>query len=103
MNTYDNIVTKEILKSNQFGITDVNDIESIKGLSFNKDQYLLVTELIAKKDWDSIKKIEEKFEGFREYLDVIKFSNQNKELFIATVYDSDELLQDPEIIDIFKL
>ena len=41
--------------------------------------------------------------GFREYLYILKFFDQNKLFHVATIYDSDELWQDPEIIDIFPL
>ena len=38
---------------------------------------------------------------FQGYLEVIQFKNQDGLNFIVTVYDSIELWQNPQIIDIF--
>jgi hypothetical protein len=40
---------------------------------------------------------------FQEYLEIIQFESQDGLNFLATVYDSIELWQDPQIIDIFSL
>ena len=60
--------------------------------------------LIRKQDWSQINEVNDLPSGeFREYLDIIRFKDQNDKQYVATIYDSDELFQDPQIIDIFLL
>ena len=102
--TWDQIVTKEILLYKDLKITEVNNLESIQSLLFIHGQYQLIVSLIKDKDWESLKAItNENKTGFGEYLDIVKFSDQIKQSFVATIYDNDALWQDPQIIDIFSL
>ena len=79
-------------------------MKSLKSLSFTEEQYKKVRGLIKKQDWSQINEINDLPSGeFREYLDIIKFKDQNGKQYVATIYDSDELFQDPQIIDIFPL
>ena len=105
-NSYGNLVTKTILSCKDFNIKEVNDLESIKSMIFNVEQYILITSLIKEQDWKNLKNLDDKTNstnGFRQYLEIIKFFDQNKKAHIATIYDSDELWQDPQVIDIFPL
>ena len=38
-----------------------------------------------------------------EYLDIMIFKDQNNKTYTTTVYDNNELWQDPQIIDIFAM
>ena len=104
INLWDQRVTKEILWHIDFIITEVNNLEVIKDLFYERKDYSNITDLIIKQDWEGLKNIkDEKQTGFREYLHLLKFSDQNKKHYLVTIYDSDELWQDPEIIDIFPI
>jgi len=41
-------------------------------------------------------------EPFGQYLDVYQFLDGQKKVFLATVYDSDELWQDPELLELIE-
>ena len=41
-------------------------------------------------------------DGF-EHLDIMSFTDQNEKSYLVTVYDSNELWQDPEVMDIYPL
>ena len=76
-----------IVENNTFGITSVVDFESIKSIYLNRQSYHWLASLIRAKGARS--------PTLREYLEVIQFESQNGWKFIAIVYDSDELWQDP--------
>ena len=101
LNSYEKLVIETILSCKDFDIKEVNNIVTIKSLIFIQDQYNLITDLIKKQDWENIKTLENNSNEFNEYLEIIKFTDQNKKTHIATIYDSDELWQDPQVIDIF--
>jgi hypothetical protein len=101
MNSFDSNVTKEILASNKFGVTELVNIESLRDAYFEKEKYVIIEQLIKNGDFDSIKQMPEN--KTPEYLHVIKFTDQRGKAFVVTVYDSDELWQDPQVIEIFEL
>ena len=104
VNIWDQKLIKEILLHVDFKITEVNEPEVIQSALFKKEKYPFIISLIKNKDWEGLKMNEDQNSaGFREYLYILKFFDQNKLFHVATIYDSDELWQDPEIIDIFPL
>ncbi|MEO7522878.1 MAG: hypothetical protein ABIT58_02225 [Ferruginibacter sp.] len=101
---WDEIVINSILADKAYGIKQVNNFELFSTLTFNKDRYPEIIHLINEQDWGALKTFDNPNRtGFREYLVVIKFSDENQKLHVATVYDSDELMQDPQIVDIITL
>ena len=100
---YDSYVIKSILSVNEFGITAVRNLESLKCIYFSRDVYLIMKELILNGNIQAIKNFLENNDekSFGEYLDILKFSDQCEHTYIATVYDSNEMWQDPQIIEIF--
>lgn len=93
-----------ILTNNVYGVTEVRDLKSIRSLLFDKENYPDVMRAIENKDWDSLQSFDgEKKNGFGEYLHIVTFSDQEGRAFAATVYDNDELWQDPELVDIIQL
>ncbi len=104
LNKWNDLVIEAILLNNNLRITEVNNFEIIKSLFFDKEKYQSIISLLEAKDFDGIKALEIKSKGeFGEYLEIIKFSDQTNKSYIATIYDSDELWQDPELIDIIHL
>jgi hypothetical protein len=101
--TFDEFVVRSILANKTFGITEVADLRSIKSMFLERDRYPFIVSLIRDKNLAELMKMPEgiKHPTFQEYLAVIQFKSQDGLNFIATVYDSIELWQDPQIIDIF--
>jgi hypothetical protein len=92
---------KIILADKECRITEVNELESVKYLRFNYEEYPAVEQLLKNNNWHQINETQEPDNGFREYLEIILFKDQSKRPFVAAVYDSDALEQDPQLIDIF--
>ena len=102
-NTWNDLVIRAILFDNATEIKEVHNFESIQSLLFDSEKYPRIISLIKSKTLDGLKEFDiEKKNELREYLDIIKFSDQNNNTYVATIYDNDELWQDPQIIDIIS-
>lgn len=95
-------VVKSILANNQFGITEVKGIESLKSIYFLREEYPKIEKLIKEKNIEVIKLLPENQSQAGEYLDIMMFKDQDSKKYIVTVYDSIELSQDPQIIEIYS-
>jgi hypothetical protein len=100
---YDEYVIKNILANNKFGITGINNLESLKSRYFIADEYPEIENLIVKHNIKEIKLLSDNQSEELEYLDILKFTDQNENSYIVTVYDSNVLEQDPQIIKIYTL
>ncbi len=103
MASYHKYVIACILANKEFDINEVHNLEDIADMIFDRELYPSICSLIKEKNWDAVKSIEIPAHGFREYLSIYTFIDQNQNQYAATTYDSDELWQDPELIDIFPL
>jgi len=102
-NTFDNHVVSNIIVNNRFGITQVKNIENIKSIYFLSEEYSNIEKLIESKDVQAIKLYQEDQPQTEEYLDIILFEDQSKNKYVAAIYDSIRLEQDPQIIEIYLL
>ena len=101
---YNSFITELILLDSEYNIKEVSDLESVRVLLFSEEHYKKVRSLIKKQDWDQINETKDLSTGeFREYVNIMRFKDQNRKQYVTTIYDSDELFQDPQIIDIFPL
>jgi hypothetical protein len=101
---YDNYIADLILSDAEYNIKEVRDLESVKFVLFIEEQYKKIQDLIKKQEWKKVNELKDLSAGeFREYLDIKKFKDQDGKQYVTTIYDSDELFQDPQIIDIFPL
>jgi len=100
--TFESYVVKGIMGNNEFGIRSINHLESIKSMNLERENYPNIVQLIRKKDYDSIRELPAGVKDF-EYLEIMKFKDQDNMEYIVTVYSGDELSQDPQIIDVFQL
>ncbi len=103
LNKYDTLVIKEILANKEFSITEVLNFENKKSAFFDREQYPKVISLLKQSNWEELDKLVISQTGFGEYLEIVIFSDENSRSYVATIYDSDELYQDPQLIDIFLL
>ncbi len=98
--TFNSFVIKGILANNEFGITKVNELKSIQSVVFDFSEYPVAEELIKSGQFYFVN--QSCVQTFpREYLEIMKFTDQHSDRYLVTVYDSDELWQDPQIIKIF--
>ncbi|TMI62463.1 MAG: hypothetical protein E6H07_13675 [Bacteroidetes bacterium] len=101
---WDVIVIKQLIPSNNLGITQIRNFTTIKNLYFEKESYANILNLIKANDLKAVRGIEQlPKKGFGEYLHIVTFTDQDHQNYAITVYDSDELYQNPEIIDIILL
>lgn len=100
-NKYNEFIKKIILVDKEHRFTEVNELESVKYLAFKYEEYPTIKQLLKNNNWQQINAPQESAKDFREYLEIVLFKDQNKMPFIAAIYDSDALEQDPQIIDIF--
>jgi hypothetical protein len=94
-------ITDTILKNNSFGIMEIKKIEILKCLNFNKEEYSFIVDLIKSKKVEDITKFPDSKPKTFEDLTIIRFYDQNSKEHIVTIYDTDELWQDAEILEIF--
>jgi len=104
LNIWEQQIINKILSYKDFPITLVKDFEVFLMLSFNRNTYPAIVNSIKIKDWQTLKGNKDECEtDFKEDLTLIRFLNQDNQNCLATIYDSNELWQDPEVIDIFVL
>jgi hypothetical protein len=103
LSKYDALIVKDILANNEFAIQIISDLESIHTRYFVQPEYAEIKKLIQEKNIESIKKFRKDGIKRNEYLDIMTFRDQDKNQYIVTIYDSDELWQDPQVIEIYKL
>ncbi len=99
--TYDDYVIRGVLANNDFDINEVNEIKYVKTMSFLFGEYPSIKEMIQKGELDKVIDLPSSQEDTIEILDITTFSDQHKRMFIVTIYDSLNVEQDPQIIEIF--
>ena len=105
ISSFEKQVIEQIIRKDSFGITAVNRLDNVKSIYFSQPDYSSISQLVKQRKWytinndldDTIRK------SFREYLYVEVFADQDAKEYAAMIYDSDELWQDPEIIEIIPL
>ncbi|MBN8855309.1 MAG: hypothetical protein BGO55_26870 [Sphingobacteriales bacterium 50-39] len=100
---YDDYIRRSILLNNEFGIKDIRDLEQLKSMSLIREEYPRIAELAKNKDVESIKNLQPSTVKTSEYIAIMQFADQGGEKYIVTTYDNDDLSQDPQVIDIFKM
>jgi len=71
-------------------------------MHFDKASYSTIVELIVAGDLDAISDIDIIQKSF-EHLEIMLFMDQTKMKYIVTVYSTDALENDPQIIEVFPL
>jgi len=101
----DEYVINGILSNNELGISEVIGLRTIKSMYFEREKYTSIALLIKEKNLGEVIAMPEghKDPTFQEYLEIMQFRSQSDVDFIVTVYDSIELWQDPQVIDIFPI
>ena len=101
--TWEEYVVRSILNTNEVGIVAVAGLKVLKSIYWDEDKYQRVVSFIRAGNLAALMEVPlgDRHPTFNEDVDVVKFQSQTGDTFIATVYDSDELWQDPQVIEIF--
>jgi hypothetical protein len=92
-----------MFQQKELNFYQVGNIKRIKTLFFDETKYYGVVSLITEKKWDELQFLSIHTTGRNEYLDIVKFTDQNNDLFAITIYDSYSNWFGLKLIDIFPL
>ena len=100
---FEKTIVKLITDNKQFNISLVENLDNIVSMKFTKEKYPIISSLIKSKNWEELKAYNVFYDSADEFLEVYTFIDQDKNNFAVTIYDSLELTEYPQIIDIFPL
>lgn len=103
INTYLTYVIQGILSINKFGIKKVSNLLSLKTICFLQSEYKEIELLIKEGDIEGVKNFREDQPRTGQYLDIILFIDQDNKQYIVTIFDSEALEQDPQIMEVYPL
>jgi len=100
--SYEDDISKAALANSNFNITEIKDVEILKTIPLEEGLQQQMAELIKTRNIDLIKNIPGG-ENVFEDLTIIKFADQTGQVYVAIIYDSYELWEDPVVVEVFKL
>ncbi len=102
-NRYLVLVEKAILENTMLPIDEVRSLMCVYSSLYEHSYYLAVLTCLKENKLEDLNKLSKPLkEPFGQYLDVYQFLDGQKKVFLATVYDSDELWQDPELLELIE-
>ena len=103
-NTWDKAVIKMLVNEKGLKCDSISNTETLYSLLFDSTKYPAIRSLVEKNETDNLKQFDNHAsKEFSEYLDIIKFADQDNRFYLATIYDSMEVWQDPIVLDIFPI
>jgi hypothetical protein len=102
MDDFNQFVVNGIIANNDFNITEVKDLVSMRSLDFNRNQYIEIVNLIKSGKFNQLNEIPNIDNDF-EFLDILTFKDKSGRNFWVTVYSNNALENDPQVIDIFEI
>ena len=104
LSIYDKIVCRAILSDKEANVTTITNLQNIYSALLDPENYAAILRLLKEKKYNELPHDILPVNGvFREYIHAYSFLNQDERKFIATIYDNDELWQDPQVIDIISV
>jgi hypothetical protein len=100
---WNDYLVKSIIANNEFGINGISDVVELSSGYFIKDEYAKIVLLIKEGNINALRSQVETTAEDREYLHVLSFKDQMNKNYVVTVYDGDELWQNPQVIEIFSV
>ena len=100
-NDVDIYVTRSILANNPFDITEVKNIGTLNSFYFISKHYENVKKLIEAGNLSAVQALPLNQSDTFQYYYVMTFADQKNRQYVVTVYDSNELWQYPQIIEVF--
>jgi hypothetical protein len=101
--TFEDYVIKSILANNEFAITDVKNLETLKSLELDREKYDEVISFVKKGYLNDLDRYLPIRDTAIEFLEIMQFKDQEGKLYFVSVYDNNELSQDPQVIEIGRL
>jgi hypothetical protein len=102
MDAYNTSIVKDILADKRFTIKEVHNLKEINTFPYDRNIYQIVEKCVSEKNLEPLYGNLTENKDNSEFLCIMSFNNEKGELFIITIYDSDELWQDPEIPQFFQ-
>jgi hypothetical protein len=99
---YFNEIEKLLLNYKAIEFSEIKDLQFVVGLNFDSKAYNLLAKKIKENGIEGLPKTNEEKTTFGD-LTVYKFLDETDAQYLVTIYDSDELWQDPEILDVFQI
>ena len=101
--SFDEYVKLAILKTNKFEISEITSLDNKISLVLDRSKYESIVKLVETGETALLKNLDASDKTSGEYLYIYTFFDQNEQEYIVTIYDSNELWQDPELWDIFRI
>ena len=103
--SYDKTIAKLVQSDKRFEIVTIQKICQLRTVLYYRKKYLADCLFLKSGNWYLVKDElnSSSTESFREYLYIDSFFDEKGQKYIVTSYDSDELWQDQELIDIFPV
>ena len=95
-------IEKLLLNDKATNFLEIKDLQFVVGLNFDPKTYGLLANKIRKKGRKGLLKESEK-KTTDEDVTVYSFLDQTDTEYLVTIFDSDELFQNPRIIDVFNI
>lgn len=103
MSTLYQLYQQAILVNNRYSITSVSGIQDFGTYEYNEDNYNKAITLLNNGDLDKINELTPAASIWGEDITIIQFNDQNGKLYLALIYDSGDLAQNPEVLHIVLL
>ena len=103
LNKYYDEITKAILGTKEFSITEVRELTAIKVMELVREEYPRILEVVKSKNIDAIKNLPSSTTRTGEDISIMQFMDQKGQSYLVIIYDSDELWQDPQVADFVSL
>ena len=103
IDNYSNYVIKAIHSAKGQEFSAVGQLKCISSSLFVREQYSALLDSLKAGQFEYLpKEIEYAGTKFREFIYIYSFVDQDRREWFATIYDSEELWQDPEVIDLLR-
>ena len=99
----ESVIASIIVSNNLFEISEIKEMKTVNSFYFYPDHYRNVEALIKSGDLSKIKELPLNRSDTFQYYYVVSFLDQKNKLYVATVYDSNELWKDPQLIEIYPV
>ena len=100
---YDNLIRCAIYSNKIFKIDDIIGLQELSSTVLLRSDYPKILKLVEAGDIKSLQRLPDNRGKSSEYLDIYLFKDRAQQQYIVTIYDSDEMWQDPQVWDVIKL
>jgi hypothetical protein len=99
---YEDYIIASFIIIKSLDVNNILEIEHYTTRFFNQSEYLEIEKFIKENELEKVKLMPANNENSTQFLEIFIIWTIDKKKYIVTVYDSLELTQDPQIIEIFE-